>query len=187
MAEENASIPLGCCQCGCGERTTLGRGKVPRRFRAGHWRRRRFWSLARRGRPDECWPWIGSRFKNGYGCYRRNYAHRKAYELQHGPIPEGAHICHRCDNPPCVNGAHLYAGDPATNARDASVRGRNYHGVRHRCSKLNPDDVRAIRARLDAGETQKDIARDYPVHRVTIGVLARGRTWKSVLGKPEFP
>jgi hypothetical protein len=52
-------------------------------------------------------------------------AHRVAYELAVGPIPEGKHICHTCDTPACVNPKHLYVGDPATNGRDRAARGRS--------------------------------------------------------------
>src|SRR5689334_4116509 len=71
----------------------------------------RFWSKVDRRAPAECWLWLGSRDDKGYGRLDRNKriarAHRLAWELTHGPIPDGLVVRHRCDNPPCVNPAHL--------------------------------------------------------------------------------
>lgn len=78
---------------------------------------------------DECWEWTMSR-SNGYG-QTSNYgpAHRLAYEVFVGPIPEGLHILHSCDNPPCCNPTHLRAGTSKENARDRIARGRNNGGA----------------------------------------------------------
>lgn len=86
----------------------------------------RFWSLV--DRSGECWVWVGSRFSNGYGQFRiggRSVgAHRVAWELTNGPIPNGLHICHHCDNPPCVRPSHLFAGTHSVNMQDAMNKGR---------------------------------------------------------------
>src|SRR5688572_15210805 len=69
----------------------------------------KFWARVDRGEPDKCWEWIGTRSPRGYGaCYVRSVggsraAHRVSWVLAHGPIAEGLEVCHRCDNPPCVN------------------------------------------------------------------------------------
>lgn len=77
----------------------------------------------------DCWEWQGSRNARGYGQIRKDgryiYAHRAAYELTHGSIPEGLCICHHCDNPPCCNPDHLFAGTMADNMHDRDAKGRN--------------------------------------------------------------
>jgi len=86
----------------------------------------RFWSKVYK--TDTCWLWIGHRLKAGYGVISvggKNYlAHRLSYELNIGQIPEGKYICHKCDNPPCVNPEHFFVGDATANMQDASSKGR---------------------------------------------------------------
>lgn len=79
--------------------------------------------------PSGCWEWTGSRLPSGYGKKSvggvHRYAHRLAWEMANGaPIPEGMFVCHRCDNPPCINPAHLFLGSCGDNTRDARDKGR---------------------------------------------------------------
>lgn len=91
----------------------------------------RFWAkVDTSGGPDACWPWTGSRQgRGGYGIVewrgRPTRAHRLAYTLAVGTIPDGLYICHRCDVPACCNPIHLYAGTQFDNMRDCVERGRN--------------------------------------------------------------
>jgi hypothetical protein len=75
-----------------------------------------------------CIEWGASRFPQGYGQIKVNYqnrkAHRVAWELAHGPIPDGLVVCHRCDNPPCCNVDHLFLGTHSDNTRDMHAKGR---------------------------------------------------------------
>lgn len=80
-----------------------------------------------------CFEWQGARMaiingRQGYGRLRvdgvERYAHRYAWESVNGPIPEGMFVCHACDNPPCINPAHLFLGTQADNNRDRIAKGR---------------------------------------------------------------
>lgn len=89
----------------------------------------RFWSKVDRGGPDDCWNWTACAQREGYGRFMRRgrvwQATHVAWELHHGaPPPKGALVCHRCDNPRCVNPAHLFIGTHLDNRRDCVAKGR---------------------------------------------------------------
>lgn len=83
-----------------------------------------FWARANRKGPEECWVWTGPTTDKGYGKFKNTTAYRYSYELLVGPVPDRLHVLHRCDNPPCVNPAHLFVGTHQDNMRDKIAKGR---------------------------------------------------------------
>lgn len=153
----------------------------------------RLWSrVDRSGGPDACWPWVGGGgHVFGYGQIwdadlgRAEGAHRVAYRLVNGAIPEDAPcIRHTCDNPPCCNPAHLVAGTQSENLGDMSARGRrgsyDRRGESNPFARLSASDVREIRARYAAGERPKAIGRSYGVTRSCVGRIVSRQTWAHV-------
>jgi hypothetical protein len=90
---------------------------------------KRFWDKVKIAGPKDCWEWTAAKDKNGYGFFRfddkQQKAHRVAWQLEIGPIPDEMHICHVCDNPPCVNPNHLFLGTPKDNMQDKLAKGRH--------------------------------------------------------------
>lgn len=88
----------------------------------------RFWSKVQQG--EGCWLWTSNVLKNGYGQFWMGaglvpeYAHRVAWQLTSGPIPDGLFVLHHCDTPTCVRPDHLFLGTHTDNMRDASRKGR---------------------------------------------------------------
>jgi len=155
----------------------------------------RFWTKTDRRTKNECWPWTGSRRgrkPHQYGCvwdgtYRPNGspnqigAHRFAYELLIGPVPDGLEVCHHCDNPLCVNPDHLYAGTHSQNMQDIISRGRaNNRGDRNGRAKLSSEQIAEIRNRATGryGEISQ-LAREYGVASGTMSKILKHQTWQA--------
>lgn len=122
--------------------------------------------------PEDCWTWIGGHSRYGYGVFwngeRMTAAHRHAYESANGPMADGLFACHRCDNPTCVNPAHIFAGTPGDNSRDMASKGRA-NGFQPRLSEV---DVAEIRRAASEGEPQKSIADRFSVTQSTVSRIA---------------
>jgi hypothetical protein len=216
---------MAACLCGCGEPVAiadralrhLGVAKgEPLRYAKGHSVRgpamaaRIRAGVADTTQADACWPWTGEKGRRGYGLIRvkgrARMAHRVAWEIHHKrPVPTGLFVCHHCDNPPCVNPAHLFAGTAADNMADAVAKGRQAKGDRVKSSpprgdqsfsrlhpervargervwiaKLNEGKVRAIRAEVSAGASRSSVAARYGVHRDTVRDVVSRKNWRHV-------
>lgn len=122
----------------------------------------------------ECWHWLGAGKGNGYGHTSRGPAHRRAYELFVGKIPDDMDVCHRCDNRACVNPKHLFLGTRAENMADMVHKGRGYGGSR---KHIREHQVQEIRRRLNCGVSQAQIARDMNVNRGTVSAIKHGKSY----------
>lgn len=167
------------CECGCGQPAPLAprnwpskgiKKGDPLRFIANHRvvtpLADRFW--ARVEKTDGCWLWTGSRDHAGYGRLQRGArgegvvkAHRLSYELHHGPIPDGMFVCHRCDNPQCVNPDHLFLGTNQDNLDDAKAK----HRMPGRPLAVDAD---ALIAFIDSGGTYRAASERFGVSRSTV-------------------
>lgn len=141
-------------------------------------------------KPDKngCIKWLGALDKNGYGRikpkgHKRMRVHRYSYEHFIGEIPEDYCVCHKCDNPSCVNPEHLFLGTNKENSLDREKKGRsarNLIGIPMKLlpnSKLTKEDVLRIRELIKEGTKQIDIAKMYNIHRSTVLHIKKRFTW----------
>lgn len=146
----------------------------------------RFWPKVDKRGQLECWPWLACTNAKGYGWFGAGdgprLAHRVAWEIENGPIPDGLFVLHRCDNPPCVNAAHLFLGTNVDNMDDMKAKGRapKNAGVKNGRAKLVEADVLVIRHRIAAGEMLRAIATDYGVSEGVVNHIKDGRSWAHV-------
>lgn len=129
-----------------------------------------------------CIDWTGSLATRGYGKFylegKEIMAHRAAWILFNGDIPEGKHILHDCDRPSCVNPNHLRLGDHLENMRDMTKRNRVNRTTRW--TKLTVAQVKEIRQKFANGSTQPELAKAYGVHRSNIGLIVKRKAWEHV-------
>jgi len=141
----------------------------------------RFWAKVDRRNEDECWPWLATKSKLGYGKFtlgvnNKVCAHRYSYELTVGPIPNGLLVCHKCDNPKCVNPAHLFIGSHKDNMQDAVRKGRQARGRRLPQTKLTDEQVIvAIKLASSAPRMIESTARQFSISGEHLGALMRGK------------
>lgn len=157
----------------------------------------RFWShVDKSGGPDACWTWTGSCDpRTGYGRIRIGglayVASRISWLIATGASAGPLYACHRCDNPPCVNPRHLFAGTTADNMKDKVSKGRQSRGPKHAAAirpmrgethpraKLTSVQVAEIRERYaSGGVTHRSLAAEYGLNHANIGEIIRGRHWK---------
>ena len=141
-----------------------------------------------------CWMWIGSRNPQGYGHIKTGsrltkakteLAHRVAWELERGVIPEGLCVCHKCDNPSCVRVEHMFLGTRADNNHDMDAKGRRVtlapKGERHGAARLTERDVELMRLAYETlPVSQLDIANAWGISKVGAHAVLRYQTWRHV-------
>lgn len=137
---------------------------------------------------NDCIEWLGARNRNGYGVHPNSksggtrLAHRIAWEKVHGPILNGLHCLHKCDNPPCINVEHLFLGTPADNSADKIKKGRLRYGLpAHKnrgenqgSSKLKVSEVLEIR---EATGKYREIAKRFGIVYQTVFDIKHKRRW----------
>lgn len=147
----------------------------------------RFWRFVSPCPNTGCWFWVGAYQRKGYGHIGRAgkgngnvTATRLSYSIHYGD-PGDKFVCHRCDNPTCVNPDHLFLGTNADNMRDCALKGRargpGHIGSRHGNAKLTERDVLAIRASSLTGVA---LAARYGVSTSLISNIKRGHGWRHV-------
>lgn len=138
----------------------------------------------------ECWEWPGPRQNKGAGyglvapslqVITSSLAHRNAYAVAFGDIPDDKLACHHCDNPPCFRPSHLFAGTVLDNARDMIAKGRHRTGPPRRGiistqAAFTLADVAAIIRLRELGWLHREIAAEYGVSESCVGRLLRGQT-----------
>lgn len=202
VAEYGLVAPYGECQCGCGGDAPIAKrneyqrghakGQPMRYIHAHHTRLSRtppitehFWAQVEILDQDDCWEWQGLRNRKGYGQLwfidQTIAAHRAAWILTHGPIPDGLWVLHKCDNPPCTNINHLFLGTNDDNVADKIAKNRQVHGANHPLAKLTDKQVVEARQRYAAGGISiAALARKYGVSGVSMRNVLYRATWRHV-------
>lgn len=170
--------------------------------------RKDFWEFVdRRSSQNGCWLWMARKGRGGYGIYqlvggKSISAHRYAWSITHGAIPQGKIACHKCDNPQCVNPDHIFIGTYLDNSRDMVSKGRQRKpppgvvskrnlrkglpagrkfakGESHPSHKLIEDDVVAIRS-FAGFLKNSEIAKIYGLSRPTVSSIVKRDYWAHV-------
>lgn len=166
----------------------------------------RFYSKIRR--TDDCWEWTSAKDSHGYGMFQIGGkavgAHRIAWRLAYGEIPDGLYVLHACDNRPCVRPDHLFLGTPKDNsqdmvrkgrytppvidpevrkvarskARETVLRNKTFQGSNHPGTRLTDVDVLAIREAYRAGVTQVKLGQAFGIEQTTVSNIVVRKSWK---------
>lgn len=152
----------------------------------------RFWKYLDRRGDDECWAWKSAHSTHGYGILSDTrltclYAHRLAYQLLVGPIPDDLHVLHTCDNRGCLNPKHLFLGTQVDNNKDRHMKGRSSRGEalsllsrgeRNGWSKLTDVEVTSIRSDAARGVSIQAQMQKYNLSHGCIWGIRKYKSWK---------
>ena len=149
----------------------------------------RFWKRVSKAGTDDCWLWTGATHQYGYGRmgtgkrgeWKATEAHRVSWEIHFGPIPDGMHVCHSCDNPPCVNPAHLFLGTNNDNRQDSVKKNRHTGNGKSGHPQLTAELAKQIRNDYASGDhSYRTLAKKYTVSLSAIKAVIRRHTYKSI-------
>ena len=137
--------------------------------------------------PNKCWEWTGFRTWQGYGKFvfgKEQLAHRISWILHNGDIPKGMLVCHKCDNPPCCNPAHLFPGTVRDNNDDRDRKGRGVvpdtRGSHHGMAKLTEKDVALILKLHKEGRSNKERLKIVTISPQIVSQIIHRRIWRHV-------
>lgn len=163
-----------------------------------------FWAKVDVRGEQECWPWMNARAVNGYGVFGISAAsnggkpdqwkaHRLAWSLTHGEVPDELCICHTCDNRICCNPSHLFLGTADENVADKVAKGRQSKGDAHARRLINPPrgernckarltelQVVAMRAAYASGTSRRALGSEFGVSGPTVYRVTSGRSWRHI-------
>lgn len=136
-----------------------------------------------------CWIWERYKDPHGYGRTSENnhpvLVHRLAWMLWRGEVPKGMFVCHKCDNPSCVNPNHLFLGTAKDNNADRTSKGRSMpsgvRGEQHGMSAITEEQARSI---FNEPGIQRDIAKKFGITQHAVWCIKAGRTWKHIHNHP---
>jgi hypothetical protein len=145
---------------------------------------KKFWSRVEKRGEDDCWQWLGSFDKDGYGQMRngvlriQDRAHKFSARLHFGEIPKGMCVCHTCDNKWCSNPKHLFFGTQQDNNADKVKKNRHAKGEQQGHSKLT--EAQIVEIRLRANEDYRKLCQEFNLVPSTIYRIWRNQSWKHI-------